>query len=217
VGRTGIETVHDELEFKTNLERAKDNLELFSKGLENNLKKAFPTTQTQEYKDKLDNLTVQIPAILEELNFKITELTKKSSLCQKQNTTLFERTIHFVSDDTMRIVMERQKQEIEERLSPLEKHMRDAMVQLDNIKYEVDNKIAERLNKYQSHTVDNASEILQLKNDLYGFIDNKLNHHSTIMEKRVDTINDFCNEHDLRLKRLIGYKDEIEMKLEDQQ
>lgn len=72
------------------------------------------------------------------------------------------------------------------------------------------------MNKISSTNTDNASEILQLKNDLYGFIDNKITHHSTIMEKRVDTIHNFCNENDLRLKKLIGYRDEIELRIEEQ-
>lgn len=210
-------SLHDELEYKTSLERAKDDLELFSRALENNLKKVFPTHQTQEYKDKLDDLVTRLPVILDEMNFKINELMKKQSLSQKQNTTLFELTVHFVNDETLHINLERQRQEIDERLNPMEKHVRDLLVQMDNVKYEVDNKVAEKLNKFQTHKTDSASEILQLKNDLYGFVDNKLNHHSSIMEKRVDTINAFCNEHDMRLKRLIGYKDEIELKLEEQQ
>ena len=217
VGRPRPEKMHDELEMKTSLDRAKDDLELFSRELQNSLKKSAPTYQSEDYKDKLDNLTTQLPSILDEINFKINELIKKTSLTQKQNTNLFERTIHFVSDETLRIANERQKHEILEKLNPLEKHVRDLLVQLDNVKYEVDNKLAEKLNKLQVHKTDSASEILQLKNDLYGFVDNKLTHHSTIMEKRVDTLNAFCNEQDMRLKRLIGYKDEIEMKLEDQQ
>lgn len=71
------ENLRDELEQKVSLERAKDDLELFSKALENNLKKAFPTHQTQEYKDKLDDLAQQLPIVIDELTFKISELEKK--------------------------------------------------------------------------------------------------------------------------------------------
>ncbi|CAI2372006.1 unnamed protein product [Moneuplotes crassus] len=208
-------TLEAELEHKTSLERAKDDLELFSRALQNNMKKTFPADQTQEYKDKLDEISTQFPIMMDEMSFKMEEMMKKCNLLQKQNTNLFERTATYISDETLRISLERQRQEFNERLLPLEKYVRDLMVQTDNIKYEVDNKIAERLNKFQSGKTDNASEILHLKNDLYGFIDNKLTHHSSIMEKRVDTLNAFCNEHDLRLKKLIGYKDEIEMKLEE--
>lgn len=184
-------SLNDELEYKSNLERAKDDLELFSKALENNLKKTFPTYQTEEYKDKLDELHTQLPVILDEINFKINEIMKKTNMLQKQNTNLFERSSTYVSDETLKINLERQKQEFNERLNPLEKYVRDLMISQDNIKYDVDNKIAERLNQFQTNRTDNASEILELKNDLYSFMDNKLKHHSSIMEKRVDTLNAF--------------------------
>jgi hypothetical protein len=193
-------SLQDELEYKTNLERSKDDLQLFSKTLENNLKKTFPTYQTEEYKDKMDELNTQLPVILDEIHFKINELMKKTNMLQKQNTSLFERSATYVSDETLRINLERQKHEFNDRLNPLEKHIRDLLINTDNIKYDVDNKIAERLNQFQTNKTDNASEILELKNDLYSFMDNKLTHHSSIMEKRVDTLNAFCTEHDLRLK-----------------
>lgn len=129
---------------------------------------------------------------------------------------MFDRISDSVNEDSLRINLERNKQENDDRLIPVEKSLRDLVIKFDNIKYEVDNKISERLNKMGSAKVDNASEILQLKNDLYSFIDNKLTHHSTIVEKRVETIHNFCNENDLRLKKLINYKDEIEMKVEEQ-
>ena len=95
--------LREELEQKVSFERAKDNLELFSKALENNLKKAFPPHQAQEYVDRLDDLNTQLPIALEEINFKINELEKKTSLIKNQNTTLFERLTNTVNDDTLRI------------------------------------------------------------------------------------------------------------------
>jgi hypothetical protein len=44
------------------------------------------------------------------------------------------------------------------------------------MKYDIDSKISDRVNQFTFSKSDSVSEILKLKNDLYGFVDSKLTH-----------------------------------------
>lgn len=107
--------------------------------------------------------------------------------------------------------LERTKQELDQWLYPMEKEFKDCMNEFRSMKYEIDSKIAEWVNQVSYSKSDSVSEILKLKNDLYGFVDSKLTHIQTVLDKRIDAIHSFANENDIRIKRLSSYKDEIEI------
>lgn len=54
-----------------------------------------------------------------------------------------------------------------------------------------------------------------MKNDLYSFVDGKLTHNQNLTERRIDSIHAFASEIDIRLKRLLNYRDDLELKFED--
>lgn len=85
------------------------------------------------------------------------------------------------------------------------------MNEFRSMKYDIDSKISERVNQFSFSKSDSVSEILKLKNDLYGFVDSKLTHLQVIVDKWIDAIHAFAEESDMRIKKLGSYKDEIEM------
>ena len=78
-----------------------------------------------------------------------------------------------MTEEELEVQIERAKQEIEQRLDPIEREFKRLLQEFKSTKFELESKLAQRVEDKS----DSMAEILKLKNDLYGFVDSKVTHN----------------------------------------